>query len=187
MADRHEDLGMMRLNHEIVSFCTETGRVGVRLDQFLETNGYGRREESSDVVYLNGWEAKYLKPQLAISDEWSNWHDAQDAKWQHLYMVYKRFRDSGWIVHPDEQYGGHFVLYRDVPSRVHSEYIVLSLDTGDENLTWRDIQALTRIGIDVRKRLVLIQNGETVVMEGCPEVESRARQQRSVFKSAKRK
>ena len=84
-------------------------------------------------------------------------------------IVRRHFEAKGYRVHSGLQFGCELVLYADVPDRVHSDFCVHVIGTG-ESLNWRTIQTLTRSMPDLHKTLILAHlrekaNGEIVVDE----------------------
>ena len=72
------------------------------------------------------------------------------------YAAYRHYRSRGWVVRPGVRYGATFVLYRDHPDAIHGEYCVLVQQPSCAP-SWTELQALTRLMIDISKALVLCQ------------------------------
>ena len=163
---------MARIQHEVKRMDEETGIVLVLRNQYLVSNGLGTMDTiHSDWIMLTSYEVQYLADQLdpALPASWFASEPYQTEEWQALYEVYLRFRKQGWIVEVDQNYGGDFVLYRDLPERAHSEYIVYRCSQ-QVLATWKQIQMLTRIANDVKKKVLLIDaaSGHEIVLQSSP-------------------
>lgn len=78
------------------------------------------------------------------------------------YAVYHYYRCNLWVVRDGSTFGGDFVLYRDHPDQVHSDYIVIVLDSW-ENRDQTTIIA-SRVAWSVKKQTLFIR---VVIPDGC--------------------
>ncbi|KAE8663041.1 tRNA-splicing endonuclease subunit Sen2-2 [Hibiscus syriacus] len=77
------------------------------------------------------------------------------------YKAYSHLRHKNWVVRLGLQYGVDFVAYRHHPGLVHSEYAVLALPEGDNDLNgrlrvWSDVHCTVRLCGSVAKTLLIV-------------------------------
>ena len=94
-----------------------------------------------------------------------------------FYKAYSHLRTKNWVVRSGSQYGVDYVAYRHHLSLVHSEYAVLVLSEGDDDLdtnvrlrVWSDIQNTVRLSGNVAKTLLILnikKNGCDGVSPSC--------------------
>jgi tRNA-intron endonuclease len=70
------------------------------------------------------------------------------------YLVYKNFRDKGYIVNPGIKFGCDFAVYQKGPGIDHAPYLVQVYNTGDE-ISSTDVVLAGRLATTVRKQFVL--------------------------------
>lgn len=105
------------------------------------------------------------------------WHymKTKEAKFPVFYKAYSHLRKKNWVVRSGLQYGVDFVAYRHHPSLVHSEYAVLILSSGDDEVNerlrvWSDIHCTVRLCGSVAKTLLVLlvnKNGNDAVSPIC--------------------
>lgn len=78
------------------------------------------------------------------------------------YAVYHHYRCKLWVVRDGSTFGGDFVLYKDHPDQVHSNYIVVVLDKWDD----RDKRTIvaSRVACSVKKQTLFVR---IVIPDGC--------------------
>jgi len=70
------------------------------------------------------------------------------------YMVYKNFRDKGYIVNPGIKFGCDFAVYQKGPGIDHAPYLVQVYNRSDV-ITSTDIVLAGRLATTVRKQFIL--------------------------------
>ncbi len=70
------------------------------------------------------------------------------------YLVYKNFRDKGYIVNPGIKFGCDFAVYQKGPGIDHAPYLVQVYNTGDA-ISSTDVVLAGRLATTVRKQFVL--------------------------------
>ena len=70
------------------------------------------------------------------------------------YMVYKNFRDKGYIVNPGIKFGCDFAVYEKGPGIDHAPYLVQVYNTKDV-LTSTGVVLAGRLATTVRKQFIL--------------------------------
>ena len=70
------------------------------------------------------------------------------------YLVYKNFRDKGYIVNPGIKFGCDFAVYQKGPGIDHAPYLVQVYNTGDP-VSSTDVVLAGRLATTVRKQFVL--------------------------------
>ncbi|XP_021912181.1 tRNA-splicing endonuclease subunit Sen2-1-like isoform X2 [Carica papaya] len=105
------------------------------------------------------------------------WHymKTKEAKFPFFYKAYSHLRKKNWVVRSGLQYGVDFVAYRHHPSLVHSEFAVLIISDGDDEVNerlrvWSDIHCTVRLCGSVAKTLLVLhinKNGHDVVSPTC--------------------
>ena len=70
------------------------------------------------------------------------------------YLVYKNFRDKGYIVNPGIKFGCDFAVYQKGPGIDHAPYLVQVYNTGD-TISSTDVVLAGRLASTVRKQFVL--------------------------------
>ncbi|XP_040994476.1 tRNA-splicing endonuclease subunit Sen2-1-like [Juglans microcarpa x Juglans regia] len=79
-----------------------------------------------------------------------------------FYKAYAHLRMKNWVVKSGSTYGVDFVAYRHHPSLVHSEYAVLVLSEGEDEVNgrlrlWSDLHCTTRLSGSVVKTLLVLK------------------------------
>ncbi|KAG8471554.1 hypothetical protein CXB51_036424 [Gossypium anomalum] len=77
------------------------------------------------------------------------------------YKAYSHLRHKNWVVRSGLHYGADFVAYRHLPALIHSEYAVLALSKGDNELNsrlrvWSDVDCTVRLCGNVAKTLLVL-------------------------------
>ncbi|XVE59764.1 hypothetical protein DITRI_Ditri05aG0073400 [Diplodiscus trichospermus] len=93
------------------------------------------------------------------------------------YKAYSRLRHKNWVLRSGLQYGVDFVAYRHHPALVHSEYAVVALSEGDNDLNgrlrvWSDVHCTVRLCGSVAKTLLIViinNNGQGAISPSCLE------------------
>ncbi|KKL53205.1 hypothetical protein LCGC14_2277800, partial [marine sediment metagenome] len=79
------------------------------------------------------------------------------------YLVYKNFRDKGYIVNPGIKFGCDFAIYQKGPGIDHAPYLVQVYNRRDSIATTGVVLA-GRLASTVRKQFILaISNGKDKV------------------------
>ncbi|MBA0700160.1 hypothetical protein Goari_001727 [Gossypium aridum] len=77
------------------------------------------------------------------------------------YKAYSHLRHKNWVVRSGLQYGVDFIAYRHLPALIHSEYAVLALSKGDNELNgrlrvWSDVHCTVCLCGSVAKTLLVL-------------------------------
>ncbi|KAG4113448.1 hypothetical protein ERO13_D13G224600v2 [Gossypium hirsutum] len=77
------------------------------------------------------------------------------------YKAYSHLRYKNWVVRSGLQYGADFIAYRHLPALIHSEYAVLALSKGDNELNgrlrvWSNVHCTVRLCGSVAKTLLVL-------------------------------
>jgi len=79
------------------------------------------------------------------------------------YLVYKNFRDKGYIVNPGIKFGCDFAVYQKGPGIDHAPYLIQVYDNKD-SISTTGIVLAGRLATTVRKQFILaISNGKNKV------------------------
>ena len=79
------------------------------------------------------------------------------------YIVYKNFRDKGYIVNPGIKFGCDFAVYQKGPGIDHAPYLVQVYNNKD-SISTTGIVLAGRLASTVRKQFILaISNGKDKV------------------------
>ena len=70
------------------------------------------------------------------------------------YLVYRNFRDKGYIVNPGIKFGCDFAVYQKGPGIDHAPYLVQVYNTSD-SVSSTDVVLAGRLATTVRKQFVL--------------------------------
>ena len=70
------------------------------------------------------------------------------------FLVYKNFRDKGYIVNPGIKFGCDFAVYQKGPGIDHAPYLVQVYNTSDA-ISSTDVVLAGRLATTVRKQFVL--------------------------------
>lgn len=70
------------------------------------------------------------------------------------YLVYRNFRDKGYIVNPGIKFGCDFAVYQKGPGIDHAPYLVQVYNTSDP-ISSTDVVLAGRLATTVRKQFVL--------------------------------
>lgn len=70
------------------------------------------------------------------------------------FLVYKNFRDKGYIVNPGIKFGCDFAVYQKGPGLDHAPYLVQVYNTND-SISSTDVVLAGRLATTVRKQFVL--------------------------------
>ena len=70
------------------------------------------------------------------------------------FLVYKNFRDKGYIVNPGIKFGCDFAVYQKGPGIDHAPYLVQVYNTND-SISSTDVVLAGRLATTVRKQFVL--------------------------------
>ncbi|KAK8961442.1 putative tRNA-splicing endonuclease subunit Sen2 [Platanthera guangdongensis] len=113
---------------------------------------------------------------LSSSDLWNHLKTFK-ATFPELYISYAHLRGKNWVVRAGTQYGADFVAYRHHPSLVHSDYAVIILQEGDDNMrqnerlrSWPDVHCSIRVCGSVAKTLLVLfvnKNGSDATLHSC--------------------
>lgn len=74
------------------------------------------------------------------------------------FNTYSFFRKNGWIVKSGLKYGVDFLLYKDLPGVVHSDFAILFVTS---MISWLSLIATCRTVEQVKKKLILITNDDS--------------------------
>ncbi|KAL5037568.1 translational activator of GCN4 [Batrachochytrium dendrobatidis] len=126
-----------------------------------------------EAVYLVVCDQKLLQVRgsqgniLTIQDLWQQCRLARQSKatldaseFAIQFAVYRYYQSQGWIVKSGHLFGADYVLYRDGPTRKHSEYAVMVLPVLDaesksKRPTWQSVQMASRVCSHARKSIIL--------------------------------
>jgi len=75
------------------------------------------------------------------------------------FETYELLKQQGWIVKSGMKYGTDFLLYRDLPGKVHSDFAVVLICTGKHShpeLSYLSLVATCRTVEQVKKKLLLV-------------------------------
>ncbi len=79
------------------------------------------------------------------------------------YLVYKNFRDKGYIVNPGIKFGCDFAVYQKGPGIDHAPYLVQVYDNKD-SISTTGVVLAGRLATTVRKQFILaLSNGKDKV------------------------
>ena len=79
------------------------------------------------------------------------------------YLVYKNFRDKGYIVNPGIKFGCDFAVYQKGPGIDHAPYLVQVYNNKD-SISTTGVVLAGRLATTVRKQFILaISNGKDKV------------------------
>jgi tRNA-intron endonuclease len=79
------------------------------------------------------------------------------------YLVYKNFRDKGYVVNPGIKFGCDFAVYEKGPGIDHAPYLV-QVYNRKESITSTGVVLAGRLATTVRKQFILaITNGKDKV------------------------
>ena len=79
------------------------------------------------------------------------------------YIVYKNFRDKGYIVNPGIKFGCDFAVYQKGPGIDHAPYLVQVYNNKD-SISTTGVVLAGRLATTVRKQFILaISNGKDKV------------------------
>ena len=70
------------------------------------------------------------------------------------YIVYKNFRDKGYIINPGIKFGCDFAVYEKGPGIDHAPYLVQVFDK-KESITTTGVVLAGRLATTVRKQFIL--------------------------------
>lgn len=73
------------------------------------------------------------------------------------FSTYSFFRQSGWIVKSGLKYGVDFLLYKDLPGIIHSDFAILFVAP---MLSWLSLIATCRTVEQVKKKLILVTKND---------------------------
>ncbi|XP_043723277.1 tRNA-splicing endonuclease subunit Sen2-1-like [Telopea speciosissima] len=87
--------------------------------------------------------------------------NSKRTEFPYFYKAYSHLRMKNWAVRPGSQYGVDFVAYRHHPALVHSEYAVILLSEGGDNVNrrlrvWSDLEGTIRLCGSVAKTLLVL-------------------------------
>ncbi|KAK6235367.1 hypothetical protein QUC31_019111 [Theobroma cacao] len=163
--------------HGLLSSCSVLVEVDAQLADLLNRACFGRpritAEKDNEWFQLDMEEAFYLCFSLKClkvvgedgciksNEELWEYMKSKKAVFPVFYMAYSHLRHKNWVVRPGLQYGVDFVAYRHHPALVHSEYAVLVLSEGDNDLNgrlrvWSDIHGTVRLCGSVAKTLLIV-------------------------------
>ena len=71
------------------------------------------------------------------------------------YLVYKNFRDKGYIINPGIKFGCDFAVYEKGPGIDHAPYLRFKSTTRNESITSTGIVLAGRLATTVRKQFIL--------------------------------
>ena len=69
------------------------------------------------------------------------------------YLIYNDLKNKGYYIIPGNNYGVDFLVYKDDPNFVHSEFLVNCYEK-NENINIKDIISNERIGWNTKKKLL---------------------------------
>ena len=103
-------------------------------------------------VYIND-----VNTILTIEDFWKQCCERM-KNFVHKYVVYRYYRDKGWVLKPGAKFGVHFLLYKDGPAYYHSSYgvVVRSILCASE-LSWQFVVSLVRAMESVNKGAIICE------------------------------
>ena len=79
------------------------------------------------------------------------------------YLVYKNFRDKGYIINPGIKFGCDFAVYEKGPGIDHAPFLI-QVYNRSESITSTEIVLAGRLATSVRKQFILaIQKGKDEV------------------------
>lgn len=173
--------------------CVSLLEANTELADLLNRSCFGRQITTSEK--MNHWF------QLSSEETFYIYHDLQSLTvineterplnelelWNHmklkkaafpeLYKAYAHLRRKNWVVRAGAQYGVDYVAYRHHPALVHSDYAVLVLQDGDDNVqknarlrAWSDLQCSLRVSGSVAKTLLVLfvsRNGSDAAFPSC--------------------
>ncbi len=88
----------------------------------------------------------------------SEYHDFDEK-----YLVYKNFRDKGYIVNPGIKFGCDFAVYQKGPGKDHAPYLV-QVYNRKESISTTGVVLAGRLATTVRKQFIFaITNGKDKV------------------------
>ncbi|XVF47113.1 hypothetical protein PTKIN_Ptkin03bG0082900 [Pterospermum kingtungense] len=177
----------------LLSSCSVLVEVDAELADLLNRACFGRpritAEKDKHQFQLDMEEAFYLcfslKCLKVVGEDGSI--KSNEELWEHLksrkasfpvsYKAYSHLRHKNWIVRSGLQYGVDFVAYRHHPALVHSEYAVLALSEGDNDLNgrlrvWSDVHCTVRLCGSVAKTLLIVivnDNSQGAISPSCLE------------------
>ncbi|GKU93636.1 hypothetical protein SLEP1_g7212 [Rubroshorea leprosula] len=179
--------------HGLLSGCNVLVAVDVELTDLLNRACFGRpivtAEKDKQWFQLSMEEAFYLCYSLKClrivgeehctknnEDLWQ-YMKSKKAVFPYSYKAFLHLRLKNWVVRSGLQYGVDFVAYRHHPAFVHSEYAVLFLSEGDDNLSgrlrvWSDLHCTVRLCGSVAKTLLILninRNGHDASSPSCLE------------------
>ncbi|KAB1993068.1 hypothetical protein ES319_D13G003100v1 [Gossypium barbadense] len=161
----------------LLSSCSVLVEVDAELADLLNRSCFGRpritAQEDKQWFQLDMEEAFYLcfslKCLKVIGED--GYIKSNEELWDYLkskkpvfpvsYKVYSHLRHKNWVVRSGLQYGVDFVAYCHHPALVHSEYAVLVLSEGDNDLNgrlrvWSDVHCTVRLCGSVAKTLLTV-------------------------------
>jgi len=108
--------------------------------------GYYLLQKSKIIIYRMKKKISQKKMYEICNKEYHNF----DKK----YMVYKNFRDKGYIVNPGIKFGCDFAVYEKGPGIDHAPYLV-QVYNRSETITSTEIVLAGRLASTVRKQFIL--------------------------------
>jgi len=108
--------------------------------------GYYLQQNSKIKIYKN---EKIISEKEMLKICQNEYHDF-DKK----FMVYKNFRDKGYIVNPGIKFGCDFAVYQRGPGIDHAPYLV-QVYARNDNISSTDVVLAGRLASTVRKQFIL--------------------------------
>ena len=112
---------------------------------------------------INHFEESDKSSMTRFNDKFINLN--YEVSFSSYYNVYKHYSQS-WTVRDGTTYGVHFVLYEKqsiINQHTHSIYMVYILEENNP-ITWRRIQALSRVSKNVHKTLLLVSISNEMIL-----------------------
>ncbi|MBN3322059.1 SEN34 endonuclease, partial [Atractosteus spatula] len=89
-----------------------------------------------------------------------DWPQPCDERMEARYRVYRDLRRRGYYVTPAGKFGGDYLVYPGDPLRFHAHFIAVCLPPEAET-PLSDLLALSRLGSNVKKTVLLCSPGES--------------------------
>ncbi|OMO77242.1 tRNA-splicing endonuclease [Corchorus olitorius] len=179
--------------HGLLSSCSVLVEVDAEVADLLNRACFGRpritAEKEQQWFQLDMEEAFYLcfslKCLKVVSKDGCTKSD--EELWEYMkskkevfpisYKAYSHLRNKNWVVRSGLQYGVDFVAYHHHPALVHSEYAVLALSEGENDLNgrlrvWSDVHCTVRLCGSVAKTLLILNvnnDGQGAISPSCLE------------------
>ncbi|MCY3410960.1 MAG: tRNA-intron lyase [Candidatus Heimdallarchaeota archaeon] len=94
------------------------------------------------------------KGRLLSKEEYIQYADEHFEDFKDKYVIYKEFRDKGYVVRPGMKFGTDFIIYEKGPGIDHSKYAVL-VEKDDSQLSAINIVRAGRLAHSVKKTFLI--------------------------------